>query len=64
MDFLTALLALASSQNISHDDAHAMHQNYCQNLYWQANPEEKLEQAGCDMYETDREISRVHLGRY
>jgi len=64
MDFLASLIVLASSHGISEDQVHVLHNNYCQNLYWQPNAVEKLEEARCDIYEIDREIARVKLAKY
>lgn len=64
MDFFASLLVLASSQGISEHRAMEMHQNYCQNLYWQPDATEKLQQAHCDILQTDREVRQVKSGKY
>lgn len=64
MDFLASLIVFASSQGISEPDALKMHQNYCQNLYWQPNAQEKMTEAQCSIYETESEIVKVKSGRY
>jgi len=64
MDFLAILLVYASDSWVSSEIAHEKHEAYCQNLYWQPNAREKLEQFGCDIYDVEVEITRVQSGRY
>ncbi len=64
MDFLVALALYASSQDISPVETSVKHQNYCQNLYFQPNAEEKMRQAHCDIFEIETEIARVKWGKY
>lgn len=64
MDFLTLLALYASSHGISHEEMLVRHQNYCQNLYWQENAVEKMQEASCDIQSVGNEIARVKSGKY
>ena len=64
MDFLTLLALYATSQWLSEEDMNIRHQNYCQNLYFQPDAENKMNEARCDIFATGEEISRVKSGKY
>lgn len=64
MDFLVALALYASSHNISETEMTQKHAMYCQNLYWQPNALEKMQEAACDIEAVSGEISRVKSGKY
>lgn len=64
MDFLTILLAYATTQWVDESRVYEKHESYCQNLYWQVDAEVKMLEYGCDIYETGSEIARVRSGRY
>lgn len=64
MDFLSWLIAVALTHWFSESDVKVIHQNYCQNLYFQPDAEQKLTEYGCDIYEVSREVARVKSGRY
>ncbi len=64
MNFLTALLAYAISHDISRDEMQIRHINYCQNLYFQPNSEQKLLDASCDLAQTQYDIAYVKTGKY
>ena len=63
MDFLAALLVYAQSHDISDSDAFFLHQNYCENLYWQPDAQEKLKEASCDIDYTSFRIQFVKQGK-
>lgn len=59
MDFLVALALYASSHNISESEMTQKHAVYCQNLYWQPDALQKMQDASCDIEAVSTEISRV-----
>jgi hypothetical protein len=64
MDFILALIAYASSHDISRDEMQIRHENYCQNLYFQPNAAAKLSEASCDLAQTQYDIAYVKAGKY
>ncbi len=64
MDFLTLLALYATSHGISEDEMLLKHQNYCQNLYFQPNSIERMQEASCDIDAVWNEIARVKSGKY
>lgn len=64
MDFLSSLIAVALPYWFTEDQVAIIHQNYCQNLYFQPNAEEKLTEYGCNIYNVETEIARVKSWRY
>ena len=64
MDFISLLIAYASTQWIDENRVYEKHESYCQNLYWQPDAEQKMSEYGCDIYKTDREVVRVISGKY
>lgn len=64
MDFLVALALYASSHNISEDEMLQKHAAYCQNLYWQPDALQKMQEASCDIEAVSVEIARVKSGKY
>ena len=64
MDFLVALALYASSHNISEDEMLQKHAAYCQNLYWQPDALQKMQDASCDIEAVSAEIGRDTSGKY
>lgn len=64
MDFLVALALYAQSHNISEAEMNSLHNDYCENLYWQPDAEEKMQRARCDIFQTEKEIARVQSWKY
>ena len=64
MDFLSSLIAIALPYWFTTDQVTLIHKNYCENLYFQPDAEEKLKTAECNIYTVSTEISRVKSGKY
>lgn len=64
MDFLSWFLAVALSYGFDEDQVMEIHSNYCQNLYFQPQAEEKMLRYDCDIVKVWKEISRVKSGKY
>lgn len=64
MDFLSALIAFAMPYGYSEDQVTQIHKNYCENLYFQPDALEKMQQYDCDIYSVTSEVERVKSGKY
>jgi len=64
MDFLSSLIAVALTHWFNESEVEIIHQNYCQNIYFQPNAQEKLLEYGCDIYSVEIEVARVKSGKY
>ncbi|MCD5374868.1 hypothetical protein LR010_00255 [Candidatus Gracilibacteria bacterium] len=64
MDFLSSLIAVAITHGFTESEVETIHQNYCENLYFQPNAQENLTEYGCNIYEVEKEVARVKSGRY
>ncbi|MDA9128849.1 hypothetical protein N9J72_00020 [Candidatus Gracilibacteria bacterium] len=64
MDFFSSLLAIALPHGFTEDQVTQIHKNYCENLYFQPDAIQKMQDAECNIYEVDEEITRVNSGRY
>ncbi|MDC0506128.1 hypothetical protein OAN96_00885 [Candidatus Gracilibacteria bacterium] len=59
--FLALTLSMVSPDLIAY---RAENDAYCQNLYWQQDAENKLEQAGCDIEVVTAQVFAVRSGSY
>jgi hypothetical protein len=64
MDFLSSFIAVALTHWFSQSEVENIHQNYCQNLYFQPDAQEKLTEYGCNIYNVETEVAKIKSGRY
>ncbi len=59
--FLAVAMSMVSPDLVAY---RAENDAYCQNLYWQNDAENKLEQAGCDLGVVTAQVFAVRSGSY
>jgi len=59
--FLAMTLSMISSDLVVY---RAENDDYCQNIYWQNDAEQKLEDAGCDIDVVTAQVFAVRNGSY
>ena len=64
MSFLSSFIAVAITYWFSESEVKTIHQNYCQNLYFQPDAQSQLAEYGCDIYKIEAEVARVQSGKY